>query len=61
MPPKPYLVRSEILTAPPKRCAFPKSSNFRPLDRRRLISTYGYTQAKALVYPRHGAPRDVLE
>ncbi|KAL8699355.1 MAG: hypothetical protein Q9201_006048 [Fulgogasparrea decipioides] len=31
-----------------------------PLDRRRHISAYGYTQAKALVYPKHGSPADVL-
>ncbi|KAL9024678.1 MAG: hypothetical protein Q9180_007837, partial [Flavoplaca navasiana] len=31
-----------------------------PLDPQRNISTYGYTQAKALVYPKHGSPADVL-
>ncbi|KAL9020296.1 MAG: hypothetical protein Q9185_002477 [Variospora sp. 1 TL-2023] len=31
-----------------------------PLDYRRHISAYGYTQAKALVYPTHGSPSDVL-
>ncbi|KAL8766990.1 MAG: hypothetical protein Q9209_006402 [Squamulea sp. 1 TL-2023] len=31
-----------------------------PLDRRRHISAYGYTQAKALVYPKHGSPAEVL-
>ncbi|MCJ1243320.1 mitochondrial 2-enoyl thioester reductase [Trapelia coarctata] len=31
-----------------------------PLDRRRPISTYGYTQAKALVFAKHGEPKDVL-
>lgn len=30
------------------------------LDRRRLVSAYGYTQAKALVYSKHGEPKDVL-
>ncbi|KAI9700702.1 MAG: mitochondrial 2-enoyl thioester reductase [Candelina mexicana] len=30
------------------------------LDRRRYISAYGYTQAKALVYSRYGEPSDVL-
>ena len=34
----------------------PKSS----LPRRRLISAYGYTQAKALVFSKHGEPKDVL-
>lgn len=32
-----------------------------PLDRRRHISTFGYTQAKALVYSRYGEPADVLQ
>jgi mitochondrial enoyl-[acyl-carrier protein] reductase / trans-2-enoyl-CoA reductase len=31
-----------------------------PLDRRRQISSFGYTQAKALVYSTHGEPQDVL-
>lgn len=31
-----------------------------PLDCRRHISAYGYIQAKALVYPKHGSPADVL-
>ncbi|PGH17508.1 hypothetical protein AJ79_01108 [Helicocarpus griseus UAMH5409] len=31
-----------------------------PLDRRRYISAYGYTQAKALVYGNYGEPKDVL-
>ena len=31
-----------------------------PLDRRRSISAYGYTQSKALVYSQHGEPKDVL-
>ena len=26
----------------------------------RTISAYGYTQAKALVYSKHGEPKDVL-
>ncbi|KAI9681537.1 MAG: mitochondrial 2-enoyl thioester reductase [Caeruleum heppii] len=30
------------------------------LDRRRCISAYGYTQAKALVYSQYGEPQDVL-
>ncbi|PGH32166.1 mitochondrial trans-2-enoyl-CoA reductase [[Emmonsia] crescens] len=30
------------------------------LDRRRYISAYGYTQAKALVYSNYGEPKDVL-
>lgn len=39
--------------------AAPKS--FLPLDRRRYISAYGYTQAKALVYSKYGEPKDVLK
>ena len=31
-----------------------------PLDRQRHISTFGYTQAKALVYSKYGEPKDVL-
>jgi trans-2-enoyl-CoA reductase len=31
-----------------------------PLDRRRHVSAYGYTQAKALVYSQYGEPKDVL-
>lgn len=30
------------------------------LDRRRYISAYGYTQAKALMFSKHGEPKDVL-
>ena len=33
----------------------------RPLDRRRPISTFGYTQSKALVYSRYGEPGEVLQ
>ncbi|KAL8736148.1 MAG: hypothetical protein Q9181_002513 [Wetmoreana brouardii] len=36
-----------------------KAANL-PLDRRRHISAYGYTQAKVLIYPKHGSPADVL-
>ncbi|KAI9873587.1 MAG: mitochondrial 2-enoyl thioester reductase [Pleopsidium flavum] len=32
-----------------------------PLDGRRYISAYGYTQAKALIYPKYGEPKDVLD
>jgi mitochondrial enoyl-[acyl-carrier protein] reductase / trans-2-enoyl-CoA reductase len=31
-----------------------------PLDRRRFISTYGYTQSKALIYSSYGEPREKL-
>jgi mitochondrial enoyl-[acyl-carrier protein] reductase / trans-2-enoyl-CoA reductase len=31
-----------------------------PLDRRRTITSYGYTQAKSLVYSKYGEPKDVL-
>ena len=30
------------------------------IDRQRTISTYGYTQAKSLVYGKHGNPSEVL-
>lgn len=44
--------------------ASPVRTNFsltRLLDRRRNISTYGYHQAKSLVYSKHGAIPDVLQ
>jgi len=31
------------------------------VDGRRSISTYGYTQAKALMYSKYGEPKDVLK
>lgn len=31
------------------------------LQGKRYISVYGYTQAKALVYSKHGEPKDVLQ
>lgn len=31
-----------------------------PVEGRRYISVYGYTQAKALVYSKYGEPKDVL-
>ncbi|KAL8686098.1 MAG: hypothetical protein Q9224_005553 [Gallowayella concinna] len=48
---------------PLARCHYKSSSALRvnlSLDRRRHISAYGYTQAKVLVYPKHGSPHDVL-
>lgn len=30
-------------------------------ERRRYVSAYGYTQAKSLIYTKHGEPKDVLE
>lgn len=27
----------------------------------RFVSAYGYTQAKVLVYPKYGEPKDVLQ
>ncbi|KAL2038808.1 hypothetical protein N7G274_008566 [Stereocaulon virgatum] len=33
----------------------------RAIDRQRPISTYGYVQAKSLVYSKHGSPQDVLD
>lgn len=29
-------------------------------ESRRAISTYGYTQSKALIYSKYGEPKDVL-
>lgn len=61
---------SATLASPPLRPARRKAIFFTPstttqLDRRgsrhsRPISTYGYTQCKALVYSSHGEPRDKL-
>ncbi|RMJ24237.1 reductase [Aspergillus sp. HF37] len=31
------------------------------LEKRRYVSVYGYTQAKALIYAKHGEPKDVLQ
>ncbi|MCJ1458016.1 mitochondrial 2-enoyl thioester reductase [Mycoblastus sanguinarius] len=40
---------------------YPSNRSFnRKIVRRHPISTYGYTQAKALVYSKHGSPNDVL-
>ncbi|PGH02669.1 mitochondrial trans-2-enoyl-CoA reductase [Blastomyces parvus] len=45
----------------PVRAVSASNASFRlPLDRRRYISAYGYTQAKALVYSNYGEPKDVL-
>ncbi|MCJ1386919.1 mitochondrial 2-enoyl thioester reductase [Xylographa soralifera] len=40
-------------------CSLRKASKS-TLDRRRCISMYGYTQAKSLIYTKHGEPKDVL-
>ena len=47
--PSPQRVRSNLL------CPIPL-----PLSTRRSITSYGYTQAKALVYSKYGEPQDVL-
>lgn len=59
LPTVPRTVSTPLLRLYNSPLAFqtPKS----PLDRRRPISTYGYTQAKSLVYPKYGEPKDVLE
>lgn len=36
------------------------ASSTLPMQGRRSISLYGYTQAKALVYSKYGEPKDVL-
>ncbi|KIX02727.1 uncharacterized protein Z518_08669 [Rhinocladiella mackenziei CBS 650.93] len=40
-----------------RTCLRPSNTS---MDRRRTISSYGYTQAKALVYSKYGEPEDVL-
>ncbi|KAL8725196.1 MAG: hypothetical protein Q9166_007504 [cf. Caloplaca sp. 2 TL-2023] len=58
VPTNPYIIAFRF----PLRQSRPRWHRARilPLDRRRHISAYGYTQAKALVYPKHGSPVDVL-
>ncbi|KAL8637228.1 MAG: hypothetical protein Q9228_005479 [Teloschistes exilis] len=51
--------RSSVIS-PSSHPAFRPKPTLFPLDRRRHISAYGYTQAKALVYPNHGPPSDTL-
>ncbi|KAA6412918.1 MAG: mitochondrial trans-2-enoyl- reductase [Lasallia pustulata] len=50
-----------VLSRPLPQSPLPSRTSKPTLDRRRPISTYGYTQAKALVYAKHGEPKDVLE
>lgn len=38
----------------------PCASSTLPVQGRRSISVYGYTQSKALVYSKYGEPKDVL-
>ncbi|KAL8801224.1 MAG: hypothetical protein Q9182_004618 [Xanthomendoza sp. 2 TL-2023] len=60
---RPSLCISSLTIRPLARCQQKTSSTLRAdlsLDRRRHISAYGYTQAKALVYPKNGSPNDVL-
>ena len=45
----------------PKSSPFQSPHTIRPLDRRRMISTFGYTQSKDLVYSKYGEPGDVLQ
>jgi mitochondrial enoyl-[acyl-carrier protein] reductase / trans-2-enoyl-CoA reductase len=55
---------SPVLTSLLRRPAPTASLSTRltvPLDRRRQISSFGYTQAKALVYSKYGEPQDVLQ
>ncbi|MCJ1431163.1 mitochondrial 2-enoyl thioester reductase [Xylographa pallens] len=53
--------RTSVISAPLRltACPFRKTSKS-TLDRRRCISMYGYTQAKSLIYTKHGEPKDVL-
>ncbi|MCJ1321663.1 mitochondrial 2-enoyl thioester reductase [Xylographa vitiligo] len=52
---------TSIISAPLRitACSVRKTSKS-TLDRRRYISMYGYTQAKSLIYTKHGEPKDVL-
>ncbi|KAL8792021.1 MAG: hypothetical protein Q9195_005362 [Heterodermia aff. obscurata] len=52
---------SRVVTESPRTTpSFFSEFTLRALDCRRPISTYGYTQAKALVYPKNGSIPDVL-
>lgn len=42
------------------KCCNPRRAVRTAINQRRHISSYGYTQAKALVYPKYGEPQDVL-
>ena len=61
MPPRPQFsaIAFPLCTQPSSQCSF-RTTHKLPIDRRRTISTYGYTQAKSLVYSQHGSPADVL-
>lgn len=54
--------RQGLLAQQPLRttCNWLRHKSLLPLDRRRMITSYGYTQAKALVYSKYGEPQDVL-
>lgn len=63
MKPRSNFPLNALTSRPRPRCISPQQwprHTSLPLDRRRHISAYGYTQAKALVYPKHGSPADVL-
>ncbi|KAI4195879.1 MAG: hypothetical protein LQ350_006919 [Teloschistes chrysophthalmus] len=51
---------SSSLISPSCHHAFIPKPTLLPLDRRRYISAYGYTQAKALVYHKPGSPAETL-
>lgn len=52
-----------LLTKPRPRVSLQHEviSSLRPVETRRHISAYGYTQSKALVYSKYGEPQDVLQ
>ncbi|KAI9820334.1 MAG: mitochondrial 2-enoyl thioester reductase [Pycnora praestabilis] len=60
MPPKIPKVALQPFNGFNKNAAKRSNTKSHTLDRRRYISAYGYTQAKALVYSKHGEPKDVL-
>ena len=52
-----------LLTKPRPRVSLQHEviSSLQPVETRRHISAYGYTQSKALVYSKYGEPQDVLQ
>ncbi|MCJ1472784.1 mitochondrial 2-enoyl thioester reductase [Lambiella insularis] len=53
--------RATTLSGPVRRAIFSYCQAFNTSNKhRRPISTYGYTQAKSLVYSKYGEPKDVL-
>merc|ERR1711939_558868 len=57
---QPLKAASRTLTSHSRPICRSCSRRSTPIDQRRTISSYGYEQAKALVYSKYGEPQDVL-